>query len=439
MLIVRIVQDVYGLADAFWLGRYNQYAVAIPRQTWPLYTLFTAFLMGFSSANLAILSQYVGAGMYRMVIETTGRMLFISLVSGGAFGALFYVASPCLLELFVRIPSEMLADATGYAQVMSIDVALLSLNVSLAILLQSLGDTKTVALSQALGAVSNVLLDPVLIGGFGPIPPLGAVGAAVATVLSKAISTAMLAHAISKRYSWIRLGVAVAVDREYIATSIGMALPIFLMNVSNALAFNLQNRLANTFGAVVATAFSIGFVVFDLANTGLWGLTEGIAIMVGLNLGANNIERSKAIAKKTSLFIFALVAASSAAVYLAKDFIATAFITGYGIDPSIADAIRSEYDRFVSMCVWTLAFFALTFSAVSVGRGSGHVLAPTAINILRLWGLRVGLGYLLALALGLNTIGIYVAFALSNVVGGLVSALWIFRGSWARPIVKANR
>jgi Na+-driven multidrug efflux pump len=86
--------------------------------------------------------------------------------------------------------------------------------------------------------------------------------------------------------------------KEYLLLAFRILLPLLVMNISNSLSFNLQNRLVNTFGIIAATAFPIGFIVFDLANTSLWGLTEGIGIMVGQNLGAGNIDRAKRIAKK---------------------------------------------------------------------------------------------------------------------------------------------
>lgn len=436
MLVVRIVQDVYGVVDAFWLGRYNQYAVAIPRQVWPLYMLFTAFITSFSSANLALLSQYIGAGMYFMVNDVTKKMLSISLISGGVFGTLFYILSPYLFKYLICIPSEILYDTIGYAQIMSLDIVFLSLSMSLTTILQSLGDTKLVALSQVIGVMANVFLDPVLINGLSFIPSMGVTGAATATILSKIIGIAILVYTLLRKYQWIELRVIADIDKQYFITSINISLPIFLMNILNSLAFNIQNRLVNIFGTMVTTAFSISFAIFDLANTGLWGLTEGIAIMIGQNLGANNIERSRAIAKKTTLFIFMLVTISSIIIYLAKDIIAIAFITGYGINTKAVEIIYTEYNRFISTTIWTLAFFSLTFSAMSIGRGAGHMLIPTIINIVRLWGFRIGLGYLLALELGLNTMGIYIAFALSNVVGGLSSILWIYRESWAKSIIE---
>ena len=439
MLIVRLVQDVYGLVDAFWLSRYNQFAVAVPRQVWPSYFLFTAFIMAFTSANLAIISQYAGAKMYQYIGETASKMIFISIVSSILSGLLFYFTAPYIFTYLVATPTEIYNDVVSYAYIMCFDILFLSINMSLATLIQSLGDTKTVAMSQIIGSIANVFLDPIFIMGLGPIPSLGAAGAAAATVLSKVVSMSILIYLLTRRYPGIGVRIISSVDKEYLLLAFRILLPLLVMNISISLSFNLQNRLVNTFGIIAATAFPIGFIVFDLANTSLWGLTEGIGIMVGQNLGAGNIDRAKRIAKKTSIFIFATVMATAAIVYLARMEIASIFITGQNVPSHIVDEIYSEVDRFISLTIWTLAFFALTFSAMAVGRGSGYTLMPTIINMVRLWGLRIGLGYLLAITLNLETLGIYIAFAISNIVGGLLSILWIQIGKWSKPVIKETK
>ena len=77
-------------------------------------------------------------------------------------------------------------------------------------------------------------------------------------------------------------------------------------------------------------------------------------------------------------------------------------------------------------------------SAMSTGRGSGHTLFPTGVNIFRLWGIRLGMGYLLAFTLLMGSLGIWLAISLSNVVGGVIAVLWIKYGNWAKAVVKRD-
>jgi len=436
---VRLVQDVYGIVDSFWLSRYHQLAVAVPRQVWPSYTIFTAFTMAFASANIALLSQYAGAALYKEFSVTASKLFLVSTSSGLLFGTLFYVLAPYVFTHLVATPPEIYSEVLSYARVMSVDLVLLSVNMALAIIVQALGDTRTPALSQVVGGIANVFLDPVFIMGFGIVPAIGAAGAALATVLSKVISLAILLLIVKRRYAWLELRVGHDIDKKYLFATLPIALPLLAMNISNSLAFNMQNRLINTFGGLTASAFSIGFIVFDLANTSLWGLTEGITIMIGQNIGARNFERAKRVAKATSMFIFLAVLATATIVYLFRIPIVSIFVTGQGVTQEAVEQLLSEVDNFLTVTIWTLPFFALTFSSMSVGRGSGHTLIPTVINMFRLWGLRICLGYALALAVGLGTVGIYIAFAISNIIGGAASISWVLWGRWAKPIIGETR
>lgn len=438
LLLVRLIQDVYLLVDMFWLSRYNQYVMAVPRQVMPTYMLFMVFIMSFSSANLAILSQYVGAKMYKDLSRTFRKMLYASLLGGVVSGSLFYVLAPYIFRYFVQTPSEILLDTIGYAQVLAFDIMVQGFNMALITLIQSMGDTRTTATAQISSSLANVVLDPVFINGFGSLPAMGAIGAALATMLSKFVGIGIMIYKLNKQYPWIKVGVDLRVDASYVFLTMKIASPLLIMGISNSLAFNFQNRLINIFGVLATTAVSLGFTLFDLANTALWGLTDGIAIMIGQTLGAENIERAKAVARKTTLFIFTAVATSSVIIYLARYYIASAFITGQGATPSDISKIYLEFNKFIDTTIWTLAFFALTFSGMSIGRGSGHTLMPTIINMLRLWGFRISLGYFMALIMGLGTMGVYLAFALSNIVGGIMSVLWVTLGNWAKPVIKNN-
>ncbi|MEM4763082.1 MAG: hypothetical protein QXH78_03525 [Desulfurococcaceae archaeon] len=83
---------------------------------------------------------------------------------------------------------------------------------------------------------------------------------------------------------------------------------------------------------------------------------------------------------ETTLFIFTVVAFSFVIIYLTKNYIAGVFITGEGLTLEHVLKIYEEYNKFVNTTIWTLAFFAITFSGMSIGRGSGHTLMPTVIK-----------------------------------------------------------
>ncbi|MGQ9596185.1 MAG: MATE family efflux transporter [Thermoproteota archaeon] len=146
--------------------------------------------------------------------------------------------------------------------------------------------------------------------------------------------------------------------------------------------------------------------------------------------GAGNNDRAREIVYKSSLLIFVVVALGTSLIYPIRRDIVNVFAD----DPSII----AETELFLQTLLPTLPFFGLFMVAMSTGRGSGHTMLPTSIGILRLWGIRVGLSYFLAFVMGMDSLGAWLAIALSNIVGGILSVAWIKYGGWAKAIIRKN-
>ncbi|MEM4915086.1 MAG: MATE family efflux transporter, partial [Thermosphaera sp.] len=93
--------------------------------------------------------------------------------------------------------------------------------------------------------------------------------------------------------------------------------------------------------------------------------------------------------------------------------------------------VYEEAQRFVALFLPSLPFFTLFFIGMSVGRGAGKTLTPTIIGMVRLWGIRLALGYFLSFTMGLGTMGIWISMAISNYLSGIAMYLWVHNGSWA--------
>ncbi|MEM4936290.1 MAG: MATE family efflux transporter, partial [Sulfolobales archaeon] len=197
---------------------------------------------------------------------------------------------------------------------------------------------------------------------------------------------------------------------------------------SNSLAFMAQLRLVNAFGKIVATAYSIGFTVVDIADSAMWGFSQATAIVVGQLIGAQLFSKARKSALITSLFVGGVTGVGAVFVYLLRYPIASIFTS--------SPEVLVEATRFIEYFGLTVPFFAIFFVGFAVGRGSGHTYVPSAIAFTRLWGLRIGLGYLLALGLGLGPVGIWLSMAISNVGGGIMSIAWVALGNWTRPVVE---
>ncbi len=428
LMLVQLVNVSYNIADAFWLSKYSDVAMAVPRQAWPPFMFFNSFNMALSTANMALLSQYIGARKYKEASEVASKFFTAATLASLAFGLTYFSLRYSLFTYVIRTPPEIFEEVMNYSGIISMDLALSGLSITYSTILQSVGDTRTPAVVGGVSALINIVWDPFLILGIPPFPRMGAAGAALATVLSRFAGVLVLIYLARRKFPDLRIWLTKAFDKFWVSRNLRIGGPVLVFHSSNSLAFMFQNALVNSFGVVAAAALAIGLVVMDIADAVMWGLTMPVAIMIGQNLGAENIDRSKEIAYKAISSVSLLTLLGALLVFIVRNELITVF--------TLDTSIFNEALRFLETFVFSLPFFAMFFVGMSVGRGSGHTNVPTLLGMVRLWGIRIGLGCLLAYEVGLQSYGIWIAMALSNVIGGLGTITWIKYGRWAKPVIK---
>jgi len=427
-LINQLAVVTYSVADAYWLSSYGQTAVAVPRQTWPVMMLFQALAMALTTASLSIVSQYIGGKAYKKASLEASRFFTASFLAGAILSLSLLTLRSLIFTWIVSTPQEISEDVMKYSGVIAFDIFFNYIALTYTTLLQSVGDTKRPAIVNVISVGINVLLDPFLILGIGPFPRLGVVGAALTDVMGKIISIGALTYILRKNYPELKIKFTKEINVEWARLVLRIGLPILTLGLMNGFAFLMQLRLVNMLGITAATAFSIGFVIIDIADAALWGLSGAPAIMIGQSLGAGDRKRAREVAFKGALLIFTLMVLGAGTIYPIRRVVVNVFTD--------APNILNETELFLQILLPTLPFFGLFANAMSTGRGSGHTLFPTTVGIIRLWGIRLALGYFLAFIFGVGSSGVWLAISLSNVIGGSISILWIKYGNWAKAVVK---
>lgn len=428
LMFTDIIMLMYNIADTYWLSRYSQYALAVPRQNWPIFLVFISILIGITNANLAILSQYVGAKIFNKVSEISSKLFTLCIVISTALFLLYESLKFHIFSYVIGTPSEILRDILDYAEIIAFDIIAFGIGMSLSTMMQSFGDTRTPAIIMGIGALINAVLDPIFIVGLGPVPAMGARGAAIATIITRLFASAIIFNIMRVRYPEVKIRLTRKLDKEWLLLSLKIGIPVTIMTISDGFAFTFQQALVNMFGVVIATAFAIGFMVLDMANAILRGFTMSISIMVGQNLGAGNTTRARKIALTAAHTIMLFVFTGSILVYLARGYLIAVFTSDI--------TIALEAEKLVITIAWILPMMMLSFLGMSIGRGSGRTIVPTVVNVVRFWIIRIGLGWSLAVAIGLGVVGLWIAIALSEIVGGTISYIWIRRGGWTKPVIK---
>ncbi|MFQ6117760.1 MAG: MATE family efflux transporter [Candidatus Bipolaricaulia bacterium] len=435
-MVTGILQTLYNLADAFWIGHLppaeSGAAVAAIQISWPIVWLLISFVAGFGgAAGSALISQYTGAKRSEEANFATSQIFSLSLLSGVVIGIGGFFFSPYLLPLLVRA-GEVTDAATLYIRVIFLGMPFLFTPFLLYFALAAYGDTITPMIVNGGAVLLNVVLDPLLIFGLGPLPRLGIFGAALATVISQGVASIAALAILFRGKRGLKLQIRYfRPQMAWMRKIMGIGLPAAVGQSGTALGFvvlmAIIGRVANA--TVALAAYGIGDRVFSLLFIATEGLGVGLTTILGQSLGADLIQRAWGVAKKGAAVMFSVLVIEAALIWLARQPLMAFFIPG-------REDIIAEGVNFISIFVLAMPFFGL-FSAVgAIFRGSGHNVPTMIMELSRLWALRVPLSYVFAFTLGMGSTGVWVGMTISNFAAALIAIGLFATGIWKEKVIE---
>ncbi len=426
MIAARILASIQESVDAVFLGRVSAADLAAPVAVWPLLMVFNGLSFAVTTAAVSMVSQLVGARRYEEAEAAAGKLMGLMLILAVLGAAAVALAAPPVFKL-LGLPPGVYELSVAYAVIDALGLPFMFTLFFFNATRSSLGDTRTPFKLSSLSSLLNLALDPPLIFGLGPVPGLGAVGAALATSLSRAVAGGVALYLLLTGRGGLRVRPRLpdAATLRYVASTGG---PIAGQQLLVSTGFLVMMGIVARLGEAVMAAYNLGLAIIHLVQTATWGFSSATATMVGQALGAGMTGRARRVALTGIAIVSGVLAAGSTVLYLAAGRVVV-LLTDI---PEVAE-ISVEMIRILAPGVPFLGAF---FASMGVARGSGWTLVMSLLNIARLWLLRIPLAALLALHLGWGHTGVWTAMTVSNVVAGLLAAGWVLKGSWARPRVK---
>jgi putative MATE family efflux protein len=269
----------------------------------------------------------------------------------------------------------------------------------------------------------NIVLDPILIFGLGPIPAMGVEGAAIATNLGRAAGVAMQLWILARGSEHLRIVRASlrwdgATMWNIARTSLG---GIGQMIVATTAWIFLMRILASVSTEAVAGAtIAIRIMMFTLMPA--WGMSNAAATLVGQNLGAGEPARAEAAVWRIGWMNMAFTLAVSVAFFFWHDAIVSLFT-----DDARVVAIGGEWLSILSYSYFVYGWWMVSVQAFN---GAGDTMTPTWINLVFFWAIQIPLAWVLALPMGWAHSGVFWGVFVSETAVGIFT-LWLFsRGRW---------
>ncbi|MFC7081599.1 MATE family efflux transporter [Halorussus caseinilyticus] len=440
IVVTQLLQVTYNVADAFWLGRYSAHAVGAISLAFPIIFFLIAFGGGFNVAGSTLVAQYMGADSDGSAGKVAGQTLGFVVAIGVVLSVVGHFGSGPMLSLFpsnAATAAQVVPLAEQYMEIFFLGLPFMFGFLAFSALLRGYGDTRTPMRVMALSVALNVVLDPILVFGVGPFAEMGIEGAALATLIARAVGGLVGVYVLffADAGPNVRLDHLVP-DLDYVRDIVRIGIPAAVEQSAGALAMLTITVMIVTFDPSVIAAYGLGNRLISLVFLPAVGLGKATNTMVGQNLGADNPDRAESAVKLAAnvgagvMFVLAVVAAAFpepiVSVFMATGTAEAAETVGHA----------SQYLRIRTV---EFAFIGVFQVLVGAYRGAGNTKTAMAFSMITLWLIRVPTVYFLAFETTLGPTGIWIGVALGHVVGAIAAGAWFTRGTWKNAVIDDDK
>ena len=291
MIASMLVQALYNIVDSMFVAQLNENALTAVSLAFPIQNLMIAVAAGTGVGINALLSRSLGEKQF----DTANTIARNGILLGVLSSLVFAIAGIFGSRLFFEIQTEdaqIIEYGTQYMSVITIASIGIFIQITFERLMQSTGKTIFNMITQGLGAIINIILDPILIFGWFGLPAMGVTGAAVATVIGQIIA-AMLGIFFNWKYNK-EIHVTFKGFKpcgKTIGNIYKIGVPSIIMQSIGSLTTFGMNNILLMFSSTAATVFGVYFKLQSFIFMPVFGLTNGMIPIVAYNYGARNKKR----------------------------------------------------------------------------------------------------------------------------------------------------
>jgi putative MATE family efflux protein len=422
MVLELVLESTFAVVDIYFVSQLGPSAIATVGLTETYLFLLYSIAMGLSMAVTALVARRVGEGEREQAAVTAVQAVGLAALVSVPFSIVGIVFARDLLAL-MGADAWTLTHGYPYMRWALGGNAVIMLLFVINAVFRGAGDAAAAMRVLWVANGLNIVLDPIMIFGLGPIPAMGIEGAAMATVMGRGTGVLMQLWILARGSEHLRvlrshLRWDGPIVRGIVRTSlggvgqmiIGMTSWIFLMRILAAIGSE----------AVAGATVAIRIMMFTTMPA--WGMSNAAATLVGQNLGADEPARAEASVWRIGAYNMAYLVLVSAAFFLFPT-----ELIGFFTDDAGVVAVGAQWLRILSYSFFVYGWWMVSVQAFN---GAGDTATPTKINLVFFWLIQIPLSYLLAVRLDWGAAGVFWGVFFSETSVGLFT-LWLFtRGKW---------
>ncbi len=401
-----LIQSLYNVVDSIFVSQFSDKAFEAVSTAFPIQTLMVGFAIGIGVGSNATIARFLGEKRHKEANKTAANGLFLAVLVYAFFLILSLFMIPPFLKMFSN-DSETIQLGVDYLSiVMGFSVAFF-IEIFLSRVLQATGNMIIPMISQIIGAVVNIILDPIFIFGYLGLPAMGTKGAAIATVIGQFCSMAFCALVFftKKHDVSISLKNFFTPKWKYLSQIIRIGLPSAVMNIIGSFTTTTMNAIIKNHSPYAISILGAYFKLQSFIFMPVFGLSQGTMPILGYNYGANNKQRFMKTVKLAILSAFCIM---TVGLLIFQIFPGTLLQMFNAKGEFLTQGISAL--RTISWCFIPAAFgIILTTMFQSIGRGFTSMM----VSVLRQLGFILPVALLLSSLFGID--GVWFAYPIAEI------------------------
>ena len=428
MVLSMLVNSLYNIIDSFFVAQISEEAMTALSLVYPVQNFINAVGIGFGVGINAVIAFYLGARDNRKADQAATQGLVLAVIHGVVMTVCCIAMMPAFLGMFTS--SETVIElGVRYSVVAFAFTLIIIVGVTFEKIFQAVGNMKTTMISLMCGCITNIVLDPVLIFGYGLFPAMGIEGAALATGIGQTLTRAIYLVVYFVR------PIRVHIRMQHILPGKGMVLKLYSIGIPATLNLALPSLLISALNSILAAYSEVYILVLGIyykLQTFIYlpanGIVQGMRPLIGYNYGAGENKRVSQIYKIVLCMSGIIMVLGTVICLLIPGQLMELFTHTEATIQAGETALRIIGAGFIVSAVSVTSSGALE----GLGKGTPSLL----ISLCRYVVVIIPVAFLLSRLFG--AVGVWNAFWITEAITAIIS-LFIYRKAIAKPTMATRK
>jgi putative MATE family efflux protein len=425
MMLEMAMESVFALVDLYFVGHLKEsgYAIQTVGLTESVLSVMYSIAIGMSMAATAMVARRIGEKNPEQASRSAAQVLLVSFMVTFILSVVGVIYAEEILVLMGSKP-EAAAYGKDFTRIMMGSSVVIMLLFLINGIFRGAGNAAIAMKSLWIANIANIILCPVLIRGFGPVPAMGLTGAALATTIGRSIGVIYQLYHLLVADTQVRILLRYfKPDYKIVKSIIKIATPgIFQFVIASCSWIFLAQLVATTGGENASAGYQTALRLMMFFMLPAWGLSNAASTLVGQNMGAGQLARAEQSVMKTVVYNVIFMVTVSLVFFFLGDFLVGFFTQDVEIKNFAKNALHIMSVGFI--------FYGIGMVMINAFNGAGDTWTPTWVNLFGFWLFQIPLAYFLSKYSGMGPKGVFISIPVAETIITVIAFILFKKGRW---------